>query len=210
MSHLGFNRFIYLFFRELATLHYQIVFSGKDLVKWTILGGIISFGTAFEDTSLGFGTEGLSRAMSSLEKESLGIHFCIGLIRNIKFVGEGERDFCLTHHFLTGIISGQWALTCERMTIHHLDSAGLQRPDTLKHFSEAHLLKTQWWAPLPGHLATHGWDHCGLVRWHLGGPARAKENITQHIQYWKPTGCDLFHKGAVTLAKFKGEKVHYQ
>lgn len=101
-------------------MHYQIVFSGKNL---------------------DFGTEQLSKTSPLLEKESLGIHFSIGLIRNIKFVGEGERDFCLTHHFLTGIISGKWALTYEKATIHYTDSAGPQRPDTLKHFSEASPIK---------------------------------------------------------------------
>lgn len=80
----------------------------------------------------------------------------------------------------------------------------------LTHYSisqKAHLLKTQWWVPLLGHLATHGWDHCGLVRWHLGDPARAKEDHTKYsILKTNYTGCDLFHKGVVTLAKFKRKK----
>ena len=43
-------------------------------------------------------------SVNSLEQESPGVHLCIGLTGDVKFVGECERNFGFAHQLLVGVV----------------------------------------------------------------------------------------------------------
>lgn len=49
--------------------------------------------------------------LNSLQQQSLGVHFYVGLARNIKFVGECERNFSFAHQLFAGVVGRQRILT---------------------------------------------------------------------------------------------------
>lgn len=49
---------------------------------------------------------------SWLEEEGLGVRLGVGLARDVKLVGERERNFSLAHQLLVGVVGRKWVLTC--------------------------------------------------------------------------------------------------
>lgn len=62
--------------------------------------------------------------VDSLEQECLGVHLRVGLARNVKLVGERERNLRLPHQLLVGVISRKRIFTWDKA---NESAAGVQR-----------------------------------------------------------------------------------